>query len=79
MPSRKVSPEPITVSKDRIGIIQTNRFPSPPGEEERFELRFLDSPSFVLNDEGDYLISGSDTCPHLKTAHVGDLLRVPVI
>jgi hypothetical protein len=60
----KYHPEPITVSKDKIGIIQTTRFPSPPGEEERFELRFLDSPSFILNDEGDYLISGLDTCPH---------------
>ena len=57
---------PISVPSNIIDLIQTQRLPEP-GQEERFELKFSESPTFDLNEDGEYLVRGLDSCPHLES------------
>ncbi len=56
---------PITVSMNQIELIRTDRLPQE--VEERFDLRFKTSDSFNITDDGEFVIKGLDTCPHLES------------
>ena len=57
---------PIPVPSNVIDLIQTERLPDP-SHEERFELKFSESSTFDLNEDGEYLVRGLDSCPHLES------------
>ena len=64
--ARIVSCNPNPRSAEHHRSIQTVRHPDP-GQEERFELKFSESSTFDLNEDGEYLVRGLDTCPHLES------------
>ena len=58
--------EPISIESNRIDLIKTWRVYDEMNDD-RFQLRFLESETFDTDDEGNYRVRGLDTCPHLES------------
>jgi len=75
--------EPIEIQSNKLELIKTRRV-YPEDNDDRFQLRFLESETFDIDEEGNYRIKGLDTCPHLESGtcwwfapRTGELERRP--
>ena len=75
--------EPIQIQSNKLELIKTTR-EYLEDSDDRFQLRFLESETFDIDEDGNYRIKGLDTCPHLESGtcwwfapRTGELERRP--